>query len=92
MLILRAMLNPLEQFRSHSGKSKAELGRSLGYCKANPSRFYERIETGEVPADADIIDRIVKVTGGAVSVGDMHSVRLAWLRANRPDRFPEPAE
>lgn len=81
------MLNALERYRHKVHSSKAAFGRALGYTKANPSRFFERIETGEVPADADIVERIAVVTEGAVTAADMHTIRLAWLRKNRPERF-----
>ena len=83
------MANPLVRYRSEKGLSKADAGRSLGYGKANPSRFFERLETGEIPADADMVERIVALTGGTVTAGDMHAIRLAWLKANRPDKFAD---
>lgn len=81
------MENPLIRFRAASGLSKADLGRALGYTKANPSRFYERFETGELPADADLVERISKLTAGIVSAADMHAVRLSWLKRHRPEKF-----
>ena len=46
-----------------------------------------RIESGELPTDADMVERIVALTGGAVTAADMHAVRLAWLKTNRPEKF-----
>jgi hypothetical protein len=86
------MANPLVLYRSQRALSKADAGRALGYLKANPSRFFERLETGEIPADADMVARIVALTEGAVTAGDMHDIRLAWLKANRPEKFAEAAE
>lgn len=43
--------------------------------------------SGERQPDADVISRIEFVTGGLVTSVDMHRVRLAWLRANRPEKF-----
>lgn len=86
------MANPLVRFRETKKLSRAECGRLLGYEKANPSRFYERIETGEIAADADMVARIVALTGGDVSASHMHEIRLEWLKANKPERFVDRVE
>ncbi len=49
-------------------------------------------ETGRSRPDADIVQRIFSVTNGEVTATDMHTIRLAWLRQHRPEKFPEPAE
>jgi hypothetical protein len=51
------------------------------------ARSFQRIETGENKADADLVERIIGLTAGAVTADDMHQTRLAWLRANRPEKF-----
>jgi hypothetical protein len=81
------MVNPLVTFREDKNLSRAECGRLLGYEKANPSRFYERIETGEIAADADMVARIVVFTDGVVTAANMHEIRLEWLKTNKPERF-----
>jgi len=48
--------------------------------------------SGERQPDADMVERIVRLTGGTVTAADMHAVRLAWLKANRPEKFSEIAE
>jgi hypothetical protein len=50
-----------------------------------------RLESGELPSDADMVERIAQLTGGAIAAAEMHAVRLAWLKANRPERFAGPA-
>lgn len=40
--------------------------------------------------DADMIERIRTLTNHSVTADDMHVVRLAWLRKNRPEKFPAP--
>lgn len=57
---------------------------------AGGARSYQRIETGENGADADLVARILILTGGQVSTEDMHQVRLNWLKGNRPQRFDVP--
>jgi hypothetical protein len=75
----------LKQWRSSQGKSQGECALVLGM--RGGARSFQRIETGESSADADTIDRIVRMTGGAVTVKDMHDIRLAWLRQHRPEKF-----
>lgn len=55
-------------------------------------RTYQRYETGENRADADLVDTIVRITGGSVTAADMHEQRLAWLRENHPEKFPQDAD
>ncbi len=68
-----------------NGKSQSECAAALGL--AGGARTYQRIETGAVRPDADVVDRIGRLTGGTVSPAHMHAVRLAWLKANRPEKF-----
>lgn len=65
----------------------AETARALGISGVNPGGTLARIEVGSRQPDADMIERIVILTGGAVSADDMHSVRLGWLKTNRPEKF-----
>ncbi|MCF7646874.1 helix-turn-helix domain-containing protein [Pseudochrobactrum asaccharolyticum] len=53
------------------------------------ARTYQRYETGENRTDADIAERILAMTKGQVTVGDLHQMRLDWLRGHRPDKFQE---
>ena len=46
-----------------------------------------RWESGAQLPDADMVQRIVDFTGGAVTVVALHRARLEWLRENRPDKF-----
>lgn len=50
-----------------------------------------RLADGKLPADADTVETISRLTGRAVTAQDMHETRLAWLRDNRPDKFPDDA-
>ena len=65
----------------------ASAARRLGIEGVNPGRTLARIASGDRQPDADMIERIVALTGGAVTAEDMHRTRLAWLRANRPEKF-----
>lgn len=51
------------------------------------ARSFQRIEAGESSVDADMVERIARLTAGEVTALDMHHVRLAWLRINRPEKF-----
>mgnify|MGYP001036443150 CR=1 FL=1 len=77
----------LSDWRTSKGLSFAETARALGIDGVNPGGTLARIERGARRPDADMVERIVNFTGGAVSAGDMHAVRLAWLKANQPDRL-----
>jgi hypothetical protein len=43
-------------------------------------RTWHRMERGQTPVDADVVERIVAMTGGAVTVQDMHDLRLEFLK------------
>lgn len=75
----------LRDWRIVHGKSQGECAVALGLCGG--ARSFQRIETGENKADADMVERIEALTDGAVTASEMHSVRLEWLKANRPDKF-----
>lgn len=77
----------LTDWRTQQKLSFAEMARALGIGGINPGATLARIERGERRPDADMIERIYVFTDGAVTAADMHAVRLAWLRANHPERF-----
>ena len=62
----------------------AEAARRL---QLDGARAYQRYETGENRPDAHVVDRIERVSKGAVGPLDIHRQRLAWLRANKPELF-----
>jgi len=76
---------PLRGFRNANGFSLDDLSGALGVHKTTAMR----IELGELPADADVVERIETFTTGLVTAADMHAIRLAWLKANRPEKFRE---
>lgn len=82
----------LHDWRSEKGLTAAECGRRLCMTDANPSKAFQRVEQGERIADADMVERIGAMTEGCVTAADMHATRLAWLKANRPERFATPAQ
>lgn len=84
----------LRDWRNSHDRSQGDC--ALALCLDGGARSFQRIETGENKADADLVERIVRLTGGSVTAEDMHAVRLAWLKANRPEKFvvvlPQPVE
>ena len=74
----------LRRYRTANDLTLKELGAQLSVNKTTLLRW----ETGEASPDADMIERIVIVTGGAVTATDMHETRLAWLKAQ--GRFSMP--
>jgi transcriptional regulator with XRE-family HTH domain len=77
----------LREWRLTKTRSQADCATALGL--EGGARSYQRIEVGENNTDADMVERIAILTDGAVSAEDMHRVRLAWLRANRPEKFAQ---
>lgn len=75
----------LAEFISSRGKTPEEFAVLLGSVSGSGVRKWM---SGERQPDADVISRIETVTTGQVTSVDMHRVRLAWLRANRPEKFP----
>ncbi len=80
----------LSTWRIDRGMALAETARALGLSGLNPGHTLKRIENGSRQPDADMIERIVMLTEGHVTPADMHAVRLTWLKANRPEKFPNP--
>lgn len=74
---------PLREFRVKNDLSLDEMSQRLGVHKTTAMR----LETGELPVDADMVEKILMLTGGTVTGEMLHAVRLAWLRANRPEKF-----
>lgn len=81
----------LRTYRIENGFGMAEIARLLGIGGVNPGGTYVRIENGSRPFDADMAERVLRLTGGAVTVADMHETRLDWLKANRPEKFIDDA-
>lgn len=66
----------LDHWLTSNGITAEDLGKRLG--KSGQAVRYWRF--GQRAPDADIVDRIVKETDGAVTVDAMHATRLAWLQ------------
>lgn len=75
----------LRDWRLTNEKAQGECATALRLDGG--ARSFQRLETGENKADADMIERIRALTEGEVGADDMHQTRLAWLRANRPEKF-----
>lgn len=87
----------LLDWRKSQSLSLGDVARGLGLNGARDETSVWNWETGRSRPDADVVERITRLTSGAVSAADMHATRLAWLKANRPARFatlaqPEAAE
>lgn len=80
----------LADWRAAEKLSTADVAKLMGLDGAHGSSTIWNWETGRARPDADMIDRIVRMTGGAVTPADMHTIRLDWLKANRPEKFSEP--
>lgn len=71
----------IRDWRILNEMTMAEAAKRLGLDSA---RTYQRYETGENRPDAPMLVLIQRMTAGAVTVEDMHRLRLRWLRENRP--------
>lgn len=81
----------LADWRTSRSLTLAEMARRLGISGKNPGATLSRIECGMRQPEADFVERIGVLTAGEVSAGDMHEVRLEWLRVNQPEKFDRPA-
>lgn len=73
----------LRAWRATKSKSLKDVAESLGVNVTTVARW----ELGAMLPDADMVERIERLTGSAVTAADMHAVRLTWLKANRPEKF-----
>lgn len=80
----------LREWRKSSDLTLQACADAMGL--AGGGRTFQRLERGEVNCDADMVAKIAALTGEAVGAQDMHDVRLAWLKANRPDKFSQDAD
>lgn len=76
----------LKKWRLTQTLSMAEAAQRMGLESA---RTYHRYESGENRPDAPLVERILSVTEGAVTVQDLHQQRLDWLRENKPEAFAD---
>lgn len=60
--------------------SQADAARRLGLASA---RTYQRYETGEREAGAEVVELIKAGTAGCVSADDMQMTRIEWVRSHR---------
>jgi DNA-binding transcriptional regulator YiaG len=81
----------LVDWRKANNLSCADVARGLDLDGERDSASVWNWETGRSRPDADIIERLRVFSNGQVTADDMHAVRLAWLRENRPEKFDEAA-
>lgn len=82
----------LRTWRSRENLTLRQLAEKLGIVGRNPAAQMQRYESGQSRLEADLVERICALTGGAVTALDHQRSRLAWLRANgRCDEVPDGA-
>lgn len=74
----------LREWRQTQSKTMRECAELLGLSDA---RSYQRYESGEQWPSAPAIENIAAMTGNLVTVADLHTQRLEWLRENKPGAF-----
>lgn len=75
----------LDHWLTSQNLSAEKFGETLG-CSGQAVRYWR---SGARSPDADVVARIVAATGGAVTVDDMHEIRLAHLNATTPSAAAE---
>ena len=78
----------LKDWRGRENLTLLDCATRLGL---RDGRAFQRYETGEHRPDAPLLDQICLMTGGDVSLTDMHQQRLDWLR-ERGEKKMEAAE
>ncbi len=76
----------LRKWRQKQGLTLLEIAEKLGIKGSSPASLattVSRIERGVHAVDALIADKIVLITGGEVSINDIHTVRRNYMLANR---------
>ena len=68
----------LKEWRLTHGLTLQQCAEKFG---CNSARTYQRYEDGMHRTDAPLVERIAKLTDGAVTAQDMHEARLEWLRS-----------
>ena len=77
----------LDQWMTSTGMTPDQLGRELGVS----GEAVRRYRLGSRSPDALIQEAIVRVTGGAVTVLDLHDTRLRFLKSQNDPASPEAA-
>ncbi len=71
----------IRTWRTAQGLTLQALADKLAIKGSNPARTLQRWELGAVPCPAEVVERIRELSAGAVTPGDFHDVRLAFLRS-----------
>ena len=82
----------LADWRKEQNQSCLDVAKALGLNGERDGTSVWNWETGRARPDADVVERIEALTSGQVTAHDMHAVRLAWLKANRPEKFAAACE
>ena len=70
----------LDEWMSERKMTAEELGKTL-VCSGQAVRRYR---SGERMPDTEMAEKIIKVSGSAVTVLDMHNARLEFLKKDLP--------
>jgi len=73
----------LEAFRVREGLTYERLATEIGVSHAAQARRYA---LGERWPEPDVVERVVAISDGAVSILAMHRRRAAWLKEHRGSR------
>lgn len=76
----------LKEWRKTNKWTLERLAAELDVPGKSPAGTVQRWESGQSRPDADVIERIVRLTNGSVTANDMHALRLAWTSAQAAER------
>lgn len=71
----------LRTWRLSEGLTLAAAARRFGLDGRNPASTLAKIESGQHRPSVALSEVIVRETGGAVTVQDLHDAALAWIGA-----------
>lgn len=77
------MIRNPKTWRNGAGLTLAKVAAECGITGRNPARTYNRYETGEKQAPAEVVAAVDRVSGGKVRAASFQAVRMAWLEANK---------
>lgn len=85
------MTTKLKNWRTGQKLTLAKAAALLGLEGVNPANTYRRLESGERRAGPQTAEDIVKMTGGAVTIQDLHDDHLKFLRQQQGEVDCAPA-
>lgn len=81
-LTLQQMIRNPKAWREDAGLTLAAVAAEAGIAGINPSRTFNRYESGERPCPAEVIAAVQRLSGGKIKAQHWQDVRVAYLGHN----------